>query len=206
MFPPFTYADRPHRRKHGPLGYRDHRQYREWLRDEWTFRCVYCLRRELWFSRGRDWHVEHFVPRALRPDLALDYDNLVFACAACNGTKATQQLPNPCSVAYGDLVEVNSEGQINAKNDEGRYLIEKMQLDDEECTRSRRLLLKILEFAQRYPESHESALVVRELLGFPKNLPDLANQPEPPGGNSRPEGIENCFFALRAKNQLADYY
>ncbi|MFZ1221533.1 MAG: HNH endonuclease [Chthoniobacterales bacterium] len=206
MVPPFAYADKPHRRKHGPKGYRDHRQYREWLRDEWTFRCAYCLRRELWLTRRRDWHVEHFAARALRADLALDYENLVFACAACNGAKATKKLPDPCNVAYGDLVEVAPDGQINAKNDEGRYLIEKMQLDDEECTRLRRVILGIVELAREHADSAQATVVIRELLGFPENLPDLANQPEPPGGNSRPEGLKDCFFALRARNELPDYY
>lgn len=45
---PFNYPDAPHRRRHGPRGYADYASYRPWLRDEFTFRCVYCLLREQW--------------------------------------------------------------------------------------------------------------------------------------------------------------
>ena len=32
----------------GPRGYSEHENYRPWLRDEFAFRCVYCLARERW--------------------------------------------------------------------------------------------------------------------------------------------------------------
>jgi hypothetical protein len=43
---PFAYADAPHVRKHGPSGYVRYQSYKDWLRDEFAFRCVYCLERE----------------------------------------------------------------------------------------------------------------------------------------------------------------
>ena len=44
----FRYPAVPHARRHGPRGYADAESYRPWLRDEFTFRCVYCLFREQW--------------------------------------------------------------------------------------------------------------------------------------------------------------
>ena len=44
--PAYRYPNQTHRRKHGPQGYRAAAEYREWLRDEFLFRCVYCLERE----------------------------------------------------------------------------------------------------------------------------------------------------------------
>ena len=44
----FTYPRSRHIRRHGPHGYRDYRSYKPWLRDEFAFRCVYCL----WRSGG----------------------------------------------------------------------------------------------------------------------------------------------------------
>jgi len=49
---PFVYADRPHVRKHGPAGYTEFPTYKPWLRDEFHFRCVYCLERERWYPSG----------------------------------------------------------------------------------------------------------------------------------------------------------
>jgi hypothetical protein len=46
--PPFDYPAVPLVRSHGPLGYSDYESYRAWLRDEFAFRCVYCLSREQW--------------------------------------------------------------------------------------------------------------------------------------------------------------
>ena len=54
----YRYPSRPHLRKHGPRGYRTAVDFRPWLRDEFLFRCVYCLERE--------------------------YDNLLYVCQACN--------------------------------------------------------------------------------------------------------------------------
>ncbi len=46
MTTPFRYPDGPHQRRHGPRGYASYESYRPWLRDEFAFRCVYCLTRE----------------------------------------------------------------------------------------------------------------------------------------------------------------
>jgi hypothetical protein len=45
----FDYAATAHVRRHGPFGYQDYESYRDWLRDEFSFRCVYCLKRIFWF-------------------------------------------------------------------------------------------------------------------------------------------------------------
>jgi hypothetical protein len=48
----FRYPMSAHERRHGPRGYQDYRSYKPWLRDEFEFRCVYCLCRERWFPDG----------------------------------------------------------------------------------------------------------------------------------------------------------
>ena len=40
---PFDYPVASHQRRHGPRGYSQPESYRPWLRDEFSFRCVYCL-------------------------------------------------------------------------------------------------------------------------------------------------------------------
>ena len=46
MTDPFSYPAAVHVRRHGPQGYADYASYRPWLRDEFAFRCVYCLLRD----------------------------------------------------------------------------------------------------------------------------------------------------------------
>jgi hypothetical protein len=48
----FDYPVGTHVRRHGPQGYLDYKHYKPWLRDEFSFRCVYCLCRETWFPDG----------------------------------------------------------------------------------------------------------------------------------------------------------
>jgi hypothetical protein len=42
----FVYPTTPYSRRHGPLGYTDYKVFKPWLRDEFSFYCVFCLVRE----------------------------------------------------------------------------------------------------------------------------------------------------------------
>lgn len=58
---PFQYPIGKHVCRHGPVGYADPQRYKPWLRDEFHFRCVYCLCRERWVPDGEDaFSVEHY--------------------------------------------------------------------------------------------------------------------------------------------------
>jgi hypothetical protein len=72
------YPDKPLVRKHGPTGYAAYETYKPWLRDEFVFRCAYCLVRERWYPNGpASLSVDHFVAQINAPDQILDYDNLI---------------------------------------------------------------------------------------------------------------------------------
>jgi hypothetical protein len=75
-----------------------------------------------------------------------------------------------------------------------------MLLDSEEARAYRRRWISILRLAQRYaPELYE------ELLSCPPDLPDLSRL-RPPGGNTRPQGIEQSHHARRARGELPEIY
>jgi hypothetical protein len=81
----FAYPHAVHVRRHGPIGYLDYADYKPWLRDEFHFRCVYCLCRERWFPDGDEaFSVDHLQPQSAVPGLVCDYDNLVYACCHWN--------------------------------------------------------------------------------------------------------------------------
>jgi hypothetical protein len=52
--------------------------------------------------------------------------------------------------------------------------------------------------------SHDPVLH-RRLTGFPNDLPDLKSL-RPPGGNTRPEGIEQSHFRRRERGELPAMY
>ncbi len=193
---PFGYPLKPHARKHGPSGYKNWDNYRDWLRDEFDFRCVFCLRREVWDERRAVFAVEHLIPRKHAPDLALDYTNLVYACSSCNSAKSANPAPDPCVHAYGKLVVVDPDGEIRPLNADGKRLIRTVCLDDEETTRWRALWIGVLHsYAKHYPDRY------RAMLSFPLILPDLTKL-APPGGNAKPDGAINCWHAQQSKGPL----
>jgi hypothetical protein len=84
----FQYPSQGHERRHQPRGYSNYRSFKPWLRDEFCFRCLYCLRRETWSSDAdQSFSVDHLKPRVTHPHLVCDYANLLYACCGCNTLK-----------------------------------------------------------------------------------------------------------------------
>ena len=196
----FQYPSAPHVRRHGPAGYASVESYREWLRDEFCFRCVFCLRREQWGPRTAAFHIEHLVPQKLAPELAYEYNTHLYACARCNSVKnARLRVPDPTVVAFGQCVRIRSDGQIETLNDVGECLVDLLALDNRDLVQYRRLMLDMLSLLCR---TKRSAYI--EWMQFPSDLPDLSSKPAP--RNSRPQGITESWFARKRRGELPDTY
>ena len=74
----FTYPNTAHVRQHSPRGYASIISFRSWLRDEFSFRCVYCLVREQWTLLPGMFDIDHFQPAVYHPEMSLSYDNLLY--------------------------------------------------------------------------------------------------------------------------------
>jgi hypothetical protein len=196
---PYRYPAKRHRRRHGPEGYENLQSFRPWLRDEFQFTCVYCLQREQWTNVVGAFHIEHFQPVAIAPSSTLIYDNLLYACTACNALKGDQQVPDPLTVLLSDTVVVRPDGRIEGLTKPAGRLIELMGLDDPAYRERRRLILRIVVLA----EQHDPVLY-RMLLRFPSDLPNLARLRPP--RNKRPDGIRRSHFALRQRGALPETY
>jgi hypothetical protein len=196
---PFAYPSKPHVRRHGPQGYSRYRQYRNWLRDEFAFRCIYCLRRETWLTMSRDYQIDHFLPKSEHPDVERDYDNLVYACSECNGTKAAKYLPSPESVAYGDCMRVDENGEIQALNERGKTIIEALHLDALEYTRLRRKIIVTV------AEARFGSETLKWCLGYPDELPNLSTEKKPKN-NKRLNGIRDSHYERKSRDELPEYY
>jgi hypothetical protein len=197
---PFIYPPAPLVRRHGPAGYADHASYRPWLRDEFSFRCVYCLLREQWGRVRGVFDIDHFLPVANRPDLAVDYDNLLYACTTCNLAKRDQEIPDPLIVLTSVNVHVSEDGRLHTENADAACLIEILGLDTEDAVEFRMTWIGIvLMAANSNPEVHG------KLMGFPPDLPDLRRL-RPPGGNMRPEGLSTSWHALSKRGELPQTY
>jgi hypothetical protein len=200
MTAPFTYPAVPHARRHGPRGYADYESYRPWLRDEFAFRCVYCLIREVWGTFQGVYALDHFLPLPSRPDLALDYDNLLYGCVSCNLSKGARETPDPLAHLLDPVVQVSEDGELHATTPPARKLIELLGLNRPRLCEFCGLWIRIIRLAAR----HDPPLF-RRLLGFPADLPDLSTL-RPPEGNTRPEGMTQSHRARRQRGELPDTY
>jgi len=197
---PFDYPAEPRPRRHGPAGYRTLDSFRPWLRDEFTFCCAYCRRREAWEPGRTCFEIDHLVPIAASPELALSYDNLLYACDVCNSVKSKQNLPDPNVALLTSNLTLDIDGQIRGHSRDARRIIRMLGLNDDEFVAYRARWIKIIALAKA-----NNADLYRQLLGFPVDLPNLASL-RPPGGNTRPEGIETCYFNQRQRGELPATY
>jgi hypothetical protein len=197
---PFDYPAMPHVRRHGPQGYADYGRFLPWLRDEFAFRCVFCLRREQWGRAAAELEIDHFLAVAQRPDLRLFYDNLLLVCPICNAVKGPRPLPDPCQVLTASAVTVDERGVIHGHTREARRLIRRLALDKQPAQEFRLMWNRIVANARRFDPA-----LYRQIMGFPKDLPDLRRL-KPPGGNTRPDGIAESWLARRERSELSTTY
>ena len=197
----YDYPAEPHVRRHGPSGYApgNYEAYRAWLRDEFAFRCVYCLRREHWEKMQGAFEIDHFLPQARNPNLGAEYDNLVYSCARCNRAKGSLIVPDPCVVFIARSVRVNNDGTIIGSGD-AQKLIRVLGLDDSDHTYYRARMIATMEHLR----ATNAGLYV-EWMRCPDDLPDISKK-RPPGGNSRPEGINQSYFVRRQRGELPETY
>ncbi len=79
------------RRSVPPRRYRDYTKYRSLLRNDFRYRCAYCLMHEFYLGGEAGLCVEHHRPvkgRYARPDLIAEYTNLYWCCRECNENKS----------------------------------------------------------------------------------------------------------------------
>ncbi len=202
----FRYPDTPPPRRHQPQGYCAYQSCKPWLRDEFGFRCVYCLWRECWEANGHHgFGVEHVNPRSTSEEQVVDYDQFVYACNTCNSTRRDVPLPlNPAAESLVHHLRILADGTVEGLSSAGRDLVDLCRLNRSLLLTARRRILTLMAVLQRVNKP-QAVQALRDLLAFPIDLPDLAGL-RPPDGNARREGIVDCFFEQRRRGALPDVY
>ncbi len=203
---PFGYPTSRHVRSHAPVGYPSYIQFKKWLRDEFSFRCVYCLEREMWNDqRHRVFSVDHVVAQIADRSLITSYVNLVYACSRCNARKQAVALLDPTVEAFGKHFVIEKSGHIKGLTREGLITIEQLRLDDEEFVQNRKACFDLIELKKELPTNERVHRLFVHSFGFPSFLPDLRGC-RPPGGNILLQNAANCYFARRESKTLPDVY
>jgi hypothetical protein len=203
---PFTYPATTLTRRHGPRGYESYESYKPWLRDEFTYRCFYCLCREVWFPDGdAAFGVDHITPQSAAPERRTEYANLLYACNQCNANRGALPLPlDPAVYPWGEHLSVEASGHLLALTPAGEEVIATCRLNRPTLTEFRQRLLRLVAHL-RSQKSREAAALLRGLLRFPTNLPDLSVL-KPPTGNERPDGIAACAHERSRRRELPETY
>ena len=186
-------------RRHGPGGYKDYGSYRPWLRDEFTFRCVYCLIRERWGRVTGEFDLDHFAPQVQAPNRTVDYGNLLYTCHRCNLRKGRRTLPGVTETLTSQNVRIYPDGSVQGLTDEAERIIRVMSLNSGKMKLWRRIWLRIIQLAQQHDAEH-----YRQLMGYPDDLPDLSKCDVPT--NTKQDGIDQSYFVKRLRGELADTY
>jgi hypothetical protein len=196
MTRPFEYPATPWKRRHHPCGYKHYASFLPWLRDDFSFRCVFCLQRETWTPGG--FHIDHLLPVDRYPELTTEYTNLLYTCSACNLRKGNSLIPDPLLTLNATSILVNTKGHMLATTEEASRIIEQLGLNDDAYIQFRSIWIKIANLFR------ENAILEPEAPPeFPAQLPDLSKL-IPPQGNLKPEGVVNSHFLTRARKEAPE--
>jgi len=88
--------------------------------------------------------LDHFLPVSVYPEHKRSYDNLLYACAACNRAKGATLMPDPTQVLVDGAVRVHEDGRIEGTTLETRRIIRLLGLDGREETEARLLWIGII--------------------------------------------------------------
>lgn len=123
---------------------RDYTEYRALLRQDFHYRCAYCLTHEYFVGGEAGCTIDHHRPRRgphARPDLLAEYTNLYWCCRECNENKG-DIWPSPeeytCGYRFLDPCQpeddhdrhwhVLPDGTLDPLTPTGEYTIERLKL------------------------------------------------------------------------------
>ncbi|TWT95762.1 HNH endonuclease [Neorhodopirellula pilleata] len=191
-------------RAHYPRGYEGYQRYKQWLRDEFQFTCVYCLHRETWDHAGhRSFSVEHKEPQSKNGENTHDYMNLVYACVFCNSCRQDIEIPDPESEAFSDHLTLLKTGRFQARTAKGRDLIDTLYLNESSRVRMRNMMLQVVDnWSASISGVNEG---FKRFFEYPDDMPDLRGK-RPPGGNAIAGSEDDCHYARRERGELAQWF
>ena len=209
-----SFPESPHARRHGPYGL-TYDKYKDWVRDEFQFRCVYCLHREKWGKDGcRLFQLDHVVAWTADEAKRHIYENIVYSCGSCNWTKQERPLPDPCSVAFHGFYRFEPDGSVTPLDRAGERYVEILGLDAPHLInfrrrtfRTHRRLEELIDLIGDDVDELDDADVLDEiadLLGYPDDIPDLRRKRHKL--NSKPKSEVQCYFARLERREIPAIY
>ena len=120
--------------------WRSHSTIKKHLQQDFNGRCAYCDDPDSLVDV--DFQIEHFAPQAKFPERKIVYQNLLYACAYCNGAKSVywvsddpdvnvrndEGVVNPCTKDYDLHLGRLADGRIFPKTKLGEFMYMRLKL------------------------------------------------------------------------------
>ncbi|HET6883783.1 MAG TPA: HNH endonuclease, partial [Pirellulales bacterium] len=94
-----------------------------------------------------EFDVDHFQHQSLRPDLAADYENLVYSCRRCNGVKSDAAVADPTFVMCRGRIVTGDDGRVSGVDAEATWLIFALDLNSPRLVEWRITWMRIVDLA-----------------------------------------------------------
>lgn len=195
-------------KRFAPGGYRDYTSYKPWLRDEYHFRCAYCLAREAWtlvaMPGHQEFSVDHVNPKSQYRDQVVDYNNLVYACLRCNREKGIEELPQELvDQAFASHICFEDDHTVSAITEQGVWLRDRFKLDSKPSRERRNLLRALRDRVKVDPMSAAGATLAR-WFEYPQDIPDLGSLSPPIKSSS--DSLRQSAWERRERGELPRFY
>lgn len=154
--------------------------WKQAIADHCGGRCIYCAIPEGRFGGIRNFHVEHFRPKAKFRELENDISNLYLACAVCNVLKCDDwpaeplsdhsiaAYPDPSVCDYNNLFMVSiGTYEVDSATIAGKYVRERILLNRAQLILERRLagVLQRLNEFEIWVDKFRNDMTRQEMLG-----------------------------------------
>ena len=177
--------------------YTDYTRYRPFLRQDFLYRCAYCLRHEYFLGGEAGCVIDHHRPQGglyARPDLICVYENLYWCCNECNSIKgdtwprpeqyeANHRFLDPCQPEDDHDLHWRTEpdGSLVSLTPTGDYTIENLILWREQLVYHRANMIRWQrEYAELLQLREEYELTESAQEQAQARLSELASWIEPP--------------------------
>ena len=121
-------------------GFRISTTVRTNLAQDFHNRCGYCDDSGILVKQA--FHIDHFAPKSIFPELKNRYENMVYSCPYCNQSKSNKWAGNtasenifegkgfcdPCSDDYSNHLKRSENGEMYAISGVGRYMFIELKL------------------------------------------------------------------------------
>jgi hypothetical protein len=114
--------------------------------------------------------------------------------------KLSHDIGDPSAMLSALRIKPMPDGTIEGDDAAAIRMIEALDLNSPRLVEWRIVWMRIVELASRSDRE-----LLKQLIGFPSDLPQLRGL-RPPGGNARPAGIAESWAALAERGELPDHY